>query len=131
MKICFFFVCFIFVSCSFSESQMIGTYTPIDYKNTFDTIWLSSDNLYERRVYDSRNKLVLIMEGKWSIDQDVIQFKSPYFANFDRDVIAFPELLRDTISSGVGYLHRNNGKIEFCIGLYTPDIMENCYQKIN
>ena len=38
---------------------MIGTYSPANYTNTYDTIQLETNNIYNRRVYDRNKKLVL------------------------------------------------------------------------
>ncbi len=116
---------------SFTEKEIIGTYSPLDYKNTYDTIQLNEHNIYRRKVYDINKKLVLDTKGKWSVDEDVIVFKSPFFLNFDRDLVQFPELLQDTISNGVGYIYLNNGTIKFCVGQASASLPnQNCYYKL-
>src|SRR5688572_12022578 len=97
-----FFSITILTGCSFSESEMIGWYAPLNYKNTFDTIQLQSKGRYHRKVYDKSGKLVLEMNGKWSMKDEVINFESPYFFNLDGDVSRFPELLQDTVGNGGG-----------------------------
>src|SRR5690625_2605713 len=91
----FFLIGLLFVSCGYTGKDLIGVYAPTDYKNTFDTIQLKEHNKYHRKVYDKNKKLVLEMQGEWSIKEDVIEFKSPYFFNLDRDLVEFPELLQD------------------------------------
>ena len=115
---------------SFTEKEMIGTYSPSDYKNTYDTIQLNEHNKYHRKVYDINKKLILERKGAWIVEEDVIDFKSPYFLNLDRDLEKFPELLQDTISNGVGYIYLINGTINFCVGNASASLPQNCYQKL-
>ena len=116
---------------NFNEKEMIGTYSPLDYKNTYDTIQLNDHNIYRRKVYDINKKLVLDTKGIWSIDEDIIVFKSPFFLNLDRDLEKFPELLQDTISNGVGYIYLYNGTIKFCVGHASASLPnQNCYRKL-
>lgn len=110
---------------------MIGTYSASDYTKTYDTIQLATNHIYCRRVYDRNKKLVLKTKGKWKVNQDVIEFETPYFWNLDRDLVKFPELLNDTVSNGIGYIGVNSGKIEFCVGHYSADIPnQNCYKRV-
>jgi hypothetical protein len=121
----------LFTSCNYREKDLVGTYTPKDYKYTFDTIQLKENNTYYRKVYNSNKKLVLEINGEWSLKGDLIVFKSPYFANLDRDLVAFPELLQDSVSNGIGYIWLKNGNIEFCVGVYSVDLPnQNCYCKL-
>lgn len=127
----FFLMGLLFVSCGYTEKDLIGVYAPADYKNTFDTIQLQEHNKYHRKVYDINKKLVLEMQGEWSIKEDVIEFKSPYFFNLDRDLVEFPELLQDTVSNGLGYVWKKKGTLEFCVGHFAVDLPDqNCYQKL-
>lgn len=116
---------------SYTEKELIGTYTPENYKNTFDTIQLKENNVYHRSVYDISKTLVLDIDGEWSVKEDVIKFKSPYFLNLDRDLVQFPELLQDTISNGIGYIYSDNGIIKFCVGHFSASLPnQNCYRKL-
>jgi len=127
----FFLIGLLLGSCSYTEKELIGAYSPTEYKNTFDTIQLKKNNEYHRKVYDINKKLVLEIDGKWSIEEDVIEFKSPYFLNLDRDLVQFPELLQDTKSNGIGYIYSNNGTIEFCVGHLSASLPnQNCYHKL-
>lgn len=112
---------------NFKEKELYGNYAPINYKNTFDTIQLKPQGVYHRRVFDSNNKLVLKMDGKWSLEKNTIIHFNSYFLNLDRDVAKFPELLQDTSGGGGGLLGTHNGTIQFCVGYYETD---NCYRKI-
>ena len=104
-----------------------GTYVPIGYKNTLDSIELKPQEIYHRKVYNKTGKKVLDMNGKWVLKSDnEVQFYS-FFLNLDRDVSQFPELLKDT-SGGVSTIFQSKDKtIQFCIGYY-PD--SNCYKRI-
>jgi hypothetical protein len=117
---------------SFTEQEILGTYTPVDYRNCFDTIQLKINGVYHRRVYDIKKHLVLDMNGKWHFKNkknSVIEFSS-YFHNLDRDLIKFPELVTDTIGSWSHMIERSNKRIEFCVGYYSADLSnQNCYQK--
>jgi hypothetical protein len=126
-----FLIGLLFVSCGYTEKELIGVYAPTDYKNTFDTIQLKEHNKYHRKVYDKNKKLVLEMQGEWNIKEDVIEFKSPYFFNLDRDLVEFPELLQDTASNGLGYVWKKKDTLEFCVGHFAVDLPDqNCYQKL-
>lgn len=126
-----FLIGLLFVSCGYTEKELIGVYAPTDYKNTFDTIQLKEHNKYHRKVYDKNKKLVLEMQGEWDIKEDVIEFKSPYFFNLDRDLVEFPELLQDTASNGLGYVWKKKDTLKFCVGHFAVDLPnQNCYQKL-
>lgn len=122
------------ISCvyRFTEQEILGIYTPVDYKNCFDTIVLKENGVYDRKVYDIKKHLVLDMSGKWNFKKgqsNVIEFSS-YFHNLDRDLIKFPELAIDTIGSWSHTIERSKGKIEFCVGYYSADLPnQNCYRK--
>ena len=111
----------------FKEKQLYGTYAPLNYKNTFDTIQLNSHGEYHRWIYDVNNKLALKVAGKWRLEKNTILHFDSYFLNLDRDVAKFPELLQDTLGGGGGLIETHNGTIQFCVGYYDG---ENCYQKI-
>ncbi len=111
----------------FTKQEVLGTYVPVGYKNTFDTIQLRQDGVYHRKVFDKSSKLILEMDGKWEIRNDAeIQFYSFYF-NLDDDLIKFPELVKDTTRGRSGILEMHNNTIQFCLGYYQG---ENCYQRV-
>ncbi len=113
---------------SFTEKEMIGTYSPLDYKNTYDTIRLLENGVYHRKVYDKNKKLVLDQVSNYELRNggSKIYFHS-YFLNFDRDLVQFPELVNDPIGGLETPLERVNNKIQFCAGY---EIYSNCYQKL-
>jgi hypothetical protein len=119
----------IFSSCDqkFEEKELYGFYSPIDYKNTYDTIQLKPNGVLQRRVYDRNRTLVLNQSGKWQLDGNtIIKFRT-FFVNLDRDVAKFPELLADTLGGWGAKLKKKQHGLKFCVG---HDINENCYQKI-
>lgn len=129
MKAFVLFVCILFFSscASYTEKELYGTYVPINYKNTTDTILLEPKGIYQRKVYDKNKNLALQMKEKWNLEKNtVIRFDS-YFLNLDRDITKFPELLKDTLSGGGGLVESHNDTIRFCVGYYQN---QNCYQKI-
>lgn len=127
----YFFVGFFlfFLSCgAVKEKQMIGNYVPVNYKNTYDTITLLTENICQRKVYDKFNKLALLMNGKWYVEgQSTITFNS-FFLNFDRDIVKFPELLKDTAMELSVEVSKRSGRIYFCTGYFDD---ESCYNKID
>jgi hypothetical protein len=119
-----------FSSCDihFTEKEMYGFYSPENYKNTYDTIYLKPQGIYHRKVFDKNRKLALEMYGKWVLEKNTtIRFES-FFLNLDRDIIKFPELLSDTSDNGGGWIDTKKNNIQFCVG-YNEG--ENCYQKVN
>lgn len=136
MKRLSFLLFFMLLICScvnnFSEEDIIGTYTPIGYKNCYDTIQIKKTGIYHRKVYDKKKKLLLEMDGKWSFsngDKGTIQFKS-FFLNLDRDLTRYPELVQDTLGGGAFLLDNKNGRIEFCTGYFSATLSnQNCFQK--
>lgn len=114
----------------FTEEELIGIYTPVDYKHCFDTIQLMKGGIYHRKVYDLDQKLLLDMDGKWNFENrknNRINIGS-YFHNLDRDLIKFPELVEDTIGGWSHMIERRKGGIEFCVGYL---LYQNCYQKLS
>jgi len=125
------FILLLFSSCveHFEEKEVYGYYTPVDYKNNFDTIQLEPHGIYHRKVYDKNRKLLLEMNGRWNLteQQSKIQIDG-FYMNLDDDLVKFPELAKDTNMVVISVLNTHNGVIQFCAGHY-PD--ENCYQKIH
>jgi hypothetical protein len=126
MKYCYIFSFLFFCSCTEiqTEKKILGTYVPIGYKNTFDTITLMIKGNYQRKVYDKFNRLALSTTGRWKIDaRNSITFKS-FFLNFDRDVAQYPELLKDTSMELSVNLSKKDDSFYFCTGYYDD---ESCY----
>ncbi|GAA4376145.1 hypothetical protein [Hymenobacter koreensis] len=96
----------------FSEDALYGSYTPIEYNNNYDTILLSKDNQYQRRVWDKNKKLLLNMKGSWYLHGGTqVQFYSFYF-NLDDDLVKFPHLINDTTGGSSSLVKSKNGVIK-------------------
>lgn len=124
------FLILLFSSCveHFEEKEVYGYYTPVCYKNNFDTVWLKPDGIYHRKVYDRNKKLLLEMNGKWSLTEQKSKLKiDGFYLNLDDDLVKFPHLVMDTNMELISVIKTNNNAIEFCVG-HRPD--ENCYQKV-
>lgn len=119
------FFILLFYSCSdtINKNELIGRYTPICFKNNYDTLTLINSYSYHRKVYDKNKKLVLNMMGNWSFKSpDIITFEN-YYPNVDDDLIKFPKNATDTnrrIKSSF-CLYRNNGVLEFIVEDYIKD----------
>ena len=113
---------------SFEIEELYGYYTPLDYKNTFDTIYLAVNGIYERKVYDKNKKLLLSTTGRWEFENNHrLRFDGFYF-NLDDDLVKYPYKVKDSDMSINTYFERvGYGNIRFCVGYYPG---ENCYQKI-
>ena len=123
------FIPFYFTSCdvAFEEKEVYGSYTPIDYKNNFDTLRLEPNGIYYRKVHDKNNRLVLEMNGKWAFENNHNITLNHYYLNLDKDLVKFAEVPIDTALRMTTYLETNNGVTQFCVGYYEG---KNCYQKI-
>lgn len=122
-------ITFLLTSCMehFTNNDVAGTYVPINYKNNFDTIQLKSQGVYHRRVFDKNYKLLLEMNGKWSLQANgQIRFNS-FYQNLDDDLIKFPISVKDTSMEVITDIESRSGSIQFCVGYYEG---ENCYRKI-
>ncbi len=124
----------LFFSCvgHFEEKEVYGYYTPVDYKNNFDTIQLQPQGIYQRKVYDKNKKLLLEMKGEWKLVNQNSQIQMrPFYLNLDDDLVKFPDNVKDTSMAVIESLEISNGKIQFCVGYYSADLPnQNCYQKI-
>ena len=113
----------------FNEKQILGKYVPVNYQNTYDTIWLMEDSTYLRKLYDKNKILVLFQRAKFEyLGGNIIQLYS-VFENYDRDLVLYPELSIDTMGGMQCELLIYNQAIHFCIGMQ-PDLREFCYKKI-
>lgn len=110
------FIILLFSSCveHFEEKEVYGYYTPVGYKNNFDTLQLQPDNVYYRKVYDINKKLLLEMKGKWKMEVNHRIILSPFYMNLDDDLVKFPELVNDTTGGVNTYFEMRNGKVRFC-----------------
>lgn len=116
---------------SFTEKDVIGVYTPLEYENCYDTIQLLEGGLYYRKVYDLNKKLLLNIKSRYELREEGSQiFFHSYFLNLDRDLVKFPELVNDTLGGSLLNLEKNKGKIRFCAGYYSASLPnQNCFQK--
>lgn len=115
----------ILISCK-NEVNFCGYYTPISYKNNFDTLHLQKDGIFTRKVYDKDEKLLLDMQGNWSNRNDKLKL-TPFYLNLDDDLKRFPHLVKDTTGEVLTFFEYRDGSIEFCVGYY---VGQNCYKKI-
>ncbi len=121
------FLC-ILIGCKESpQESYMGTYAAVSYTNTKDTIYILSQDVYVRKVYDRNGQLALNMKSSWEVTSDGINFHS-FFLNLDRDIIQYPELLFDTVMDMNVSVKKNILKIRFCTG-YLEN--QNCYVKLN
>ena len=126
---CLFILTFLFSSCDqhFEEEELYGYYSPVGYKNNFDTIQLMPQGVYHRKVYDKNNKLLLESDGKWKLEnKSAVHFDS-FYLNFDDDLVKFPDNVKDSSAGWRGSLESRDNAIEFCVGHYQG---ENCYRKV-
>lgn len=131
MKAFVLFACVLFFSScdnSYTEKELYGSYVPINYKNTTDTILLEPKGMYHRKVYDKNKNLVLEMEGKWNLVAQKTKIKlNHFYLNLDDNLLRFPESARDTSMEVITNLETRSGVIKFCVGYHEN---ENCYKKI-
>lgn len=127
------FIVLLFSACipHFEDNEVVGLYTPNDYKNNYDTLEIKPDGIYHRKVYDFNKKLLLEMNGKWNLrDNEILHFE-PFYLNLDDDLVKFPHLVKDTTGDWEGSLEKVNNKIQFCVGYHAPKLSnQNCYVKI-
>lgn len=118
-----------FTSCDdfFEEQEVYGFYTPVNYKNNFDTIHLMPNNFYHRKVYDKNKKLLLEKNGKWSMENSSRIIIHDFYLNLDDDLIRFPDNVNENGMVINTYFETSNKTIQFCIGYYVD---QNCYRKI-
>lgn len=112
---------------SIDKNELYGYYTPIGYKNNFDTIQLQSNGKYHRKVYNTNKQILLDTKGVWSLERNHIIHFHTFYLNLDDDLIKFPESISDTSGGWRGDAEYRNGSIQFCVGYYEG---ENCYQKV-
>ncbi len=117
------------VSCIkfFNSSEVIGTYTPVNYENNYDTLELKQNGIFHRKVYDINKKLLLEMNGKWHLETGRNLNLEGFYLNLDDDLVKFPEIVKDTSVLLETTIDIHDGRMQFCVG-YLLD--ENCYQKI-
>ncbi len=118
-------LCVILHSCYPNKNEIIGKYAAVGYVNTYDTIIIFPKGVFEQRVYDKKsNDLALQFKGEWEYENGELTMY-PFFFDFDRDIVLYPELLKDTMSMSV-IVEKRLGDISFCTGYYEN---ENCLEK--
>ena|SRR5690554_491555 len=131
MKHCLLLLIFLITfSCteSYTEDEVVGVYTPIDYEKNYDTITLLKNGHYNRKVYNLNKEMLLSMEGKWSFYNDnknQIRLYS-FYLNLDDDLKNNPSLVKDTSGTNLIVLEYINDNLGFCVGYFAN---QNCYQK--
>jgi hypothetical protein len=123
--VCILLICFSSCDEHFEKSDLYGCYTPIGYKNNFDTIIFKAKNKFRRRVYDKNKKLILDQKGTWVLKDKQPLLIETFYRNLDDDLVHFPEKI-DTNFSLSTYFETVDGKIQFDFGNF---IGENCFQK--
>ncbi|GAE65906.1 hypothetical protein SAMN05421692_3413 [Chryseobacterium indologenes] len=86
---------FLFSCQNISNEDIYGKYSPISYKNTCDTLTINRDGVYNRVIYNIKGKKLLNYNSKYKLKGNTIEFND-FYLNFDKDLIAFPEDVRDT-----------------------------------
>ena len=124
------FAALVMASCGLVlDSEVPGVYVPVDFKNTYDTIWVFGNGSYRyrRKVYNKNGKLVLDVEHSYRMALGGIGFDT-FFLNLDRDLVKFPELIDDFFDYAEFALEKKKGIVQFCTGY---DDGEGCYIKLN
>ncbi len=117
---------FLFSCQNISNEDICGKYSPISYKNTYDTLTINKDGVYNRVIYNIKGKKLLNYNSKYKLDGSSIKF-SDFYLNLDKDLIAFPEDVKDIDMTYTTFFERKNKNIILCFGYHEG---ENCYQKI-
>ncbi|WP_294272449.1 hypothetical protein [uncultured Chryseobacterium sp.] len=113
-------------SCQIDPEKVYGTYVPVSYKNTYDTITIKTNGSYKRCVYDKTGTKLLDYEAKYKLNANSIKFDD-FYLNLDKDLKMFPEDVEDIDMSYTTSFERNGDHIFLCFGYYEG---ENCYEKI-
>ncbi len=110
-----------------SDKDIYGKYSPILYKNTYDTLTIYKGGIYSRRVYDKKGKQLLNYNAKYLLKSSLNIKFSNFYLNLDKDLIAFPEDVNDTDMTYTTFFERKGKDIILCFGYHDA---ENCYKKI-
>jgi hypothetical protein len=117
---------FLFSCQNISNEDIYGKYSPISYKNTYDTLTINKDGVYNRVIYNIKGKKVLNYNSKYKLEGNTIKFND-FYLNFDQDLIAFPEDVNDTDMTYTTFFEKKDKNIVLCFGYHDG---ENCYKKI-
>lgn len=117
---------FLFSCQNISDNDIYGKYSPISYQNTYDTLTIHRDGLYTRIIYDKTGKKLLNYNSKYKLNGLSIKF-SDFYLNLDKDLIKFPEDVKDTDMTYTTNFENKDKNIILCFGYHNG---ENCYKKI-
>ncbi|KMQ67788.1 hypothetical protein ACM39_10565 [Chryseobacterium sp. FH2] len=109
-----------------SDEDIYGKYSPILYRNTYDTLTIHKNGIYNRVIYNKKGEKRLDYRSKYKLKDLSIKF-SEYYLNLDKDLISFPEDVKDVDMAYTTYFERKYKNIVLCFGYYEG---ENCYKKI-
>ena len=87
---------------------------------------IERNGFYIRKVFDKNGKNLLNYKARYILNGNSIKFNDFYF-NLDKDLIAFPEDIKDVDLTYTTNIEKIDGKIGFCFGYHEG---ENCYLKI-
>lgn len=117
----------IFFFSGYKEEELIGIYTPINYYNNIDTICLEKNGVFNHRIYNKNNKLLIAYKGNWKLENGSEIHFVPFHLNLDHTFSDLSKIEYDTSGGWSGSLNSNNSYVYFCVG---HDIEEYCYKKI-
>lgn len=109
-----------------SDEDIYGKYSPVSYKNTYDTLTIHRGGVYNRVIYNIERKKLLDYNSKYKLDGSSIKF-SDFYLNLDKDLIAFPEDVNDVDMTYTTFFEKEDKNIVLCFGYHDG---ENCYKKI-
>ncbi len=110
-----------------SSEDIYGKYSPISYKNSFDTLTINKDGIYNRRVYDKKKKRLLNYNSKYKLEGNTINFDD-FYLNLDKDLVTFPEDINDVDMTYTTFFEKKDKNITLCFGYHSG---ENCYKKVS
>ncbi len=126
MKLLIYSLFLFIISCQgIDQNEVYGKYSPVSYKNTFDTLIIKKEGKYRRVVYDKKKTKLLDYESAYKLDGNAINFDSFYF-NLDQDLVAFPNDVKDVDMTFTTYFEEIDGNVGFCFGYHEG---ENYYKK--
>ncbi|WP_144283140.1 hypothetical protein [Chryseobacterium echinoideorum] len=126
MKLLIYALFLFIMSCQgINQNDVYGKYSPMSYKNTFDTLIIKKEGKYRRVVYDKMETKLLDYESTYSLEGNLINFDSFYF-NLDKDLVAFPNDVKDVDMTFTTYFEEIDGNVSLCFGYHEG---ENCYKK--
>ncbi len=110
-----------------SSEDIYGKYSPISYRNSFDTLTINKDGTYNRRIYDKNKKRLLNYNSKYKLEGNTIEFDD-FYLNLDKDLVTFPEDINDVDMTYTTFFEKKDKNITLCFGYHSG---ENCYKKVS